>query len=1107
MSTELNEFLTGLGLGHRFDDFVANGIDMDVIADLTAEDLGEFQLNLGERKRFLKAAHAVGAAKPDTAPAAGPERRQLTVMFVDLVGSTALSASHDVEDLRTVVGAYQTCCAAIIERHNGTIAKYMGDGILAYFGYPSAAEHSAEHAARCGLELIREVNRLTPLPDVQLSCRVAAATGMVIVGDLIGSGDSQERQVVGETPNLAGRLQSLANPDQMVISNSTYQLLKGLFECSSLGNHDLKGFDDPIECFAVNGEHEVASRFRATREGRSLSPLLGREKELDALVAQWDACCTGHLESGLLVAEAGIGKSRLIAELVERISESPHEVIELACHPQFANSALRPFKSLAERLFGWSRSDDAQTRFATLRNYLERHNMASETEIFASTLGLPAEGLYQPPTESPQIQRAGLARGLARLLAGRATATPLLILFEDLHWADSTTLEVLEPLLAGLRDAPVFHVATTRTVEGLALAQDAGVKLMHLTGISGEAAIQLTQSLTGGKSLSTELAAHILSQAEGNPLFLEELTKSLMESEAISEENGVLQVKRSLTESEIPTTLQDSLMARLDRVATAKELAQIGAVVGREFSLDLLSHVCGQPPNIVVAGISVLEQAELVFPVDGKSDKTWVFKHALIQEAAYDSLLRSRRRELHGLIAQAYEAARPDEIASQPEIMAHHLGQAGEHERAIEFGLAAGMGALVRSANSDAVAHARKCLDWVARLPDNPDRCRLELKVQGILTPALMQSQGYSAPDVEESTSRALALLEQHGDQPEAFPNLWGLNLFHHVRSEREQARDVAERFVTLAEKIGDGSQLVAGLPPLSQCSWIEGNLPAAEADLLRCIELYDAAAHAMHGAMYGMDSLSYSRMTLSQVLWMCGRRAEADAAADHAVSHARELNHTNTLGMSLLYRVMLKQQNGLREEVAKDAAEALEYCTRMGVSTPTSYIAMIANWARGDVAASQEIYEIHNMIGAQLGMTYYRSLGVENAIEAGDMETAQHILDVALDQARNTGEGYWLPQLLRLQARIDTNPETAREHLREASRHARQSGAHTLDALAMIDMLCLADGDDDAALRARLQELVEGNGIELPAYALAKLETHAAGTSQGPGGQAGIAT
>lgn len=1089
MSTELKEFLAAVGLNHRFDDFVANGIDMDVIAELTAEDLSELNLNMGERKRFLKATRTATASEPDAAPVAGPERRQLTVMFVDLVGSTALSASHDVEDLRTVVGAYQTCCAAIIERHSGTIAKYMGDGILAYFGYPSAAEHSAEHAARCGLELIRDVNRLTPLPDVQPSCRVAAATGMVIVGDLIGSGDSQERQVLGETPNLAGRLQSLANPNQMVISNSTYQLLKGLFECSSLGKHDLKGFDEPIECFAVDAELEIESRFRARREGRSLSPLRGRAKELDALVAQWNACRGGHLESGLLVAEAGIGKSRLIAELVERISESPHEVIELACHPQFKNSALRPVKSFAERLFDWAGSDDAKVRFHKLKDYLERHNMDEETATFASTLGLPADGLYEPPTESPQIQRAALARGLSRLLAGRATSAPLLILFEDLHWADTTTLEVLEPLLAGLRNSPVLHIATTRTIDGLTLAQDPTVAVQHLSGISGDAAIELTRGLTGGKALSEELTNHILAQAEGNPLFLEELTKSLIESDAVSEKNGVLHVKRNSIQSEIPTTLQDSLMARLDRVATAKELAQIGAVIGREFSLDLLSHVCKQPAGVVVAGVSVLEQVELVFPVDGKSEKTWIFKHALIQEAAYDSLLRSHRRELHGLIAQAFETIRPEEIASQPEVMAHHLGQAGEYGSAIEFGLAAGMAALVRSANADAVAHGRKCLDWAARLPDDQDRGRLELKIQAILTPALMQSQGYSAPDVEESTSRALKLLELHGDLPEAFPNLWGLNMYHHVRSERKHARDVAERFVGLAERVDDGSQLVAGLPLVGQCSWIEGNLADAEAELRRGMDLYDVEAHGMHGAMYGLDSHSYCRLTLSQVLWMTGRKTEATAAADDALSHARSLNHTNTIGMALLYQIMLKQQNGMRDEVAHDALEALDYCARMGVSTPTSYIAMIANWAQGDVVASQEIYKVHNMIGARLGMTYYRSLGAENAIDAGDIDTANEILSDALDQARNTGEGYWLPQLLRLQARIETDPDLARAHLREAIEQARASGALMLDALAIIDILLLGDTEDGSALLARLQGLIDIHRVELPAFARGRLE------------------
>lgn len=1084
MSAELKEFLAGIRLEHLYDVFVSNGIDIDVVTELDADDLIELKLNMGERKRFLKAARTREEKPVDRSVIAGPERRQLTVMFVDLVGSTALSASHDVEDLRTVVGDYQSCCAAIIQKHGGTIAKYMGDGILAYFGYPSAAEHSAEHSARCGLELIEAVNQLTPLPNVRLSCRVAAATGMVIVGDLIGSGDSQERQVVGETPNLAGRLQSLAVPDQMVISARTNQLLTGLFECESLGQHDLKGFEDPLECFAVIRELDIESRFRARREGRSLSPLRGRDAEMATLLNSWQNSHAGKLCSALIVADAGIGKSRLIAELIERITDDPHEVIELSCHPQFVNSALKPLANFAERLFGWVRGDSPASQFSKLSDYLVAHGMKSEIASFASTLGIPADDLYEPPTESPQIQRFTMTRGLARLLASRAQKTPLLILFEDLHWADATTLELLPHLLDGLKREPILFVASSRNAIDLEIARSPDTITMELTGIDAQSAIEMTHNLTGGKSLSKDLTDHILSQAEGNPLFLEELTKSLLESDAVKEENGILQVRHNI-QSQIPSTLQDSLMARLDRVATAKELAQIGSVIGREFSLDLLTDVCEQPPNIVIAGVSVLEQAEIVFPVEGKQEKTWIFKHALIQEAAYDSLLRSRRKELHNLIAQAYEKVRPEEIRNQPEILAHHMGNAGQYTQAINHGLAAGLAALMRSENVDAVAHGKKCLEWTKQVSDTEERGRLELKVQAILTPALMQSQGYSAPDVEESANRALELLEAHGDLPEAFPNLWGLKMYRHVRSERKQARDIAERFVALAERIGDGSQLVAGLPPLGQCSWIEGNLGEAESELRRGIQLYDRSEHGMHGAMYGMDSLSYCEMTLAQVLWITGRRTEAVLTADAALSHARELNHTNTIGIALLYQIMLKQQNGMKKMVSSDAAEALQYCERMGVSTPTSYIAMISNWSRGDFVTSQEIYEMHNMIGAQLGMTYYRSLGAENAIDAGDYATAKQILDTALEQARITGEKYWLPQLLRLQSRIEDSAEKAIDLLSDACTTAQASGAKMLEAMAIMDLLEKSETGNRKELGERLNTLVNIDKIELPEFAM----------------------
>lgn len=1085
MSSAFRDFLSSVGLEDRLGVLTENGIDLDVVGDLTADDLKELGLNLGERKRFLKAALAAsqGPEAADVQP--GPERRQLTVMFVDLVGSTSLSAAHDVEDYRTVVQSYQQAVTDTVQRHNGTVAKYMGDGVLAYFGYPSATEHSAEHAARCGLDIIEQVKRLTPLAGVRLSCRVAAATGKVIVGDLIGEGGSQERQVVGDTPNLAGRLQSLAEPDQMVVAGATYQLVHGLFECRSLGSHSLKGFDEAIDVYAVVSEKQVESRFRATREVKTLAPLHGRDAELAALIEAWSNSLAGQLQATVIVADAGVGKSRLLAELESRVSDQPYHLVEFSCHPQLKNSALRPLRTYCERMIGWARTEEPATQFAKLAGALTDRSLGDKTDLFASILEIPPAGLYEPPPESPQLQRAAFAAALGAFVHASADGLPLFIILEDLHWADATTLEVLELFLQSLLDTPAFFVATSRPTETSALASSDLVSLLELDGIKTGAAAEIASDVAGGKRLPADLLDKILSQAEGNPLYVEELTKSLLESGLVREEMGQLVASPSLSVTQIPATLQDSLMARLDRVATSKELAQTGSVIGREFDLELIAEVLGQPPDLIAAGISVLEQAEIVFPVTGKTEKTWIFKHALIQEAAYDSLLKSRRRELHGLIAHAYEKIRPDLSSGHPEIMAHHLGNAGEHRRAIGFGLAAGMGALVRSANNEAVAHGLACQNWASQLGDAEERGQLELKVHAMLTPALMQSQGYTAPDAKESARRGLELLEIHGDRPEAFPNLWGLNLFHHVRSERKQARDLAERFVALAERIGDGDQLVVGLPIVGHCSWIEGSLGEAETDLRRAMDLYDVSLHRHHGAHYGFDSLSYAQMALSQVLWMTGRIDQAMTAMDDALAHARELKHTNTVGLALLYRIMLKQQMGLRDEVTRDAAEALDYCGRMGVSTPTSYISMIANWAKRDVDASRGVYEIHDMVGAQLGMTYYRSLGVDVCIETGDLERAREILKPAMEQARHRGERYWLPQLLRLQSKIvlasgDGDPTSP---LREAAVEARTTGASLLEALALIDLLRL-DASDRQSIQSRLETLLETDRVQLPAYA-----------------------
>lgn len=1093
MSKKLLEFLTGVGLPHRYQDFMDNGIDQDVVADLSDADLREVGLNLGERKRFLKASLELTPEETSKDASGGPERRQLTVMFIDLVGSTALSAATDVEDFRAVVTAYQETCTSVIQAHGGTVAKYMGDGILAYFGYPETTEHSAEQAARAGLEIIGKVSRLNPIPNVTLSTRVGAATGQVIVGDLIGSGPSQERQVVGDTPNLAARLQAIASPDEFIIGDLTCQLVKALFKCEPKGAQDIKGFDQPVECFTVEFERQVGSRFRAARVDGGLAPLRGRKAELDGLLEQWTNSLGGQLNMALIGADPGFGKSRLLAALEEDLSSQQHVLVAFYCHPQFNNSTLRPFVDYLGPVFDWQREDGFEDRFNKMSAVLTDAGLADDVAIFATILGIPPDGLYSPRSESAQLQRAAFATAVAKLLVFKAGSAPLLILFEDLHWADATTLEILGGFLDGLTDQPVFFVATSRNADALQLSENPKVNLVRLGVVSANASHEIAQQVAGSRELPKEVMNQILSQAEGNPLFLEELTKGLLESDSLVEKDGELVMDGPIAGSLIPTTLQDSLMARLDRVTTAKEVAQISSVFGREFSLDLLLEVCPHSPRTIEANLAILEDAEIVFPIEGSAEKSWIFKHALIQEAAYESLLRSRRRELHNLIAGSYEKLRKSELTTIPEIMAHHLSRAEEFDRAIEFGLSASMGALVRSANTEALAHAKSCQNWTGKLADKDQRGPTELKVQAIMTPALMQTQGYSSPDVQESARRGLELLEIHGDSPEAFPNLLGLTMFHHVRSERQLARNFSERFVSLAEKIDAGNQLVAGLPLVGQCSWIEGNLKEAEEELQRGMSLYDPEAHRMHGAQYGFDSFSYCQITLSQVLMMKGRITEAMEAAEASLAHARNLEHTNTIGISMLYVTMIKQQLGMRDVVAKETAEALEYCAQMGVTTPTSYIAMIANWAQNNVEGSREIYGVHDMLGAWLGMTYYRSLGAENSVDMGDFKTAQEILDPALEQARTTGEEYWLPELLRLQARIDagTGADTGRKNLEEAVAAARTSGALLLEALAIRDLLKLG-GEDSALLSARMDELCGPLGVQMPEAVMESLLEHA---------------
>ena len=1097
MADTLRAWLERAGLVEIYDGLAAEDVDLDVLLDLTADDMRALGLSIGNIKRLSRAIDRHRAAVTAMARKPGrqqdaPERRRLTVMFIDLVGSTELSAKLDVEDFRLVVATYQSTCAAIVGNHGGAIAKYMGDGVLAYFGYPQAAEHAAENAVRAGLAIIDAIDALEPLPEIRLRTRIGIATGMAIVGDLIGSGASYENQIVGDTPNLAARLQVAAKPNTMLISEATRELVGPLFDYHENTGVSIKGFDLAVTCYSVLAEREVDNRFRAGRGEELLAPLQGRSEELALLTGMWDAARAADNSVAIISAEGGMGKSRLLAALEEAVAAGPHFIVNCSCQPQFQNSTLKPVRTFLSRHARFERGDSPAERFAKVNALLERHGLGEQSPLFAVMLEIPPSGVYAPPEETPQRQRQTYFRAMVELIRAMGQNAPLLISIEDLQWADATTLEFLQTLPEALAGYPSLIVATTRPNTESALASGASVRHIELGGLSDSAVEALARQTAGERDLPASLIRHVQRLAEGNALFVEELTKALLESDAVREADGRIVFEAGASAEAVPATLHDSLMARLDRLDDAKEYAQIASVIGREFSLHLLVEVCGRPSGSVLYGMARLEEAEIVFPYTVEGERHWSFKHALIQEAAYESQLRSRRRALHGAIASAIERVLPEELTLHPEIMAHHLSRAGESGRAIEFGCVAGLGALMRSASAEAVAHTRDCLDWLAGLEPGISRDLAELGIIAIRTPAILQHQGYTAQEIEALEQRVLELLDRVGDRPETFPNLLGFKVFHHVRSERERARDLAERFLALADRLGDESSLAAGLPMIGQCSWIEAKLEEAEEQLRRGIALYDADAHGMHAAQYGFDTLSYCRMTLSQVLWMTGRDAEALREARAALDHARAINHTNTIGLALLYVIMLHQQRGEREEVARLAEEALAYCDRMGVSTPTSYIALIANWAAGNIDGSEELFAVHLALGAKLGLTYYRSLAVENCIEAGDAKRAAELLAPALEQARETGERYWLPRLLALEARVanmtgDGDPIAS---LEAAADEAREHGAWMLEAMALNDLCTLLPGDGSAKRRERLDWLIENFGIKRPEHPFGELDS-----------------
>ena len=692
--TGIAEWLASIGLGEYAQRFGENAIDLSVVRDLTEQDLKDLGVLLGHRRKMLR---AIAELKGDVlrtpqtgtkpAPRDGAERRQLTVMFCDLVGSSALSARLDPEDLRAVIGAYHACIAEVIARNEGVIARYMGDGVLAYFGFPQAHEDDAEQATRAGLALVDAVANLKTDIGTELQVRVGIATGMVVVGDLTGEGAAKEQAVIGETPNLAARLQAFAEPGTVLISESTHRLTDGHFEYRNLGPVALKGWAEPIPAWQVLGASGVESRFEAQHKTR-LTPLIGRDEEIELLLRRWQHATQGEGCVVVLTGEPGIGKSHIALALQERLQAEPHITLRHFCSAHHTNSALYPFIRQLERAARFERSDLPAEKFAKLEALLVRSGADADRVVapLASLLSLPPNDRYRVPELSPQKRKEMTLAALLAQLNGLAAQQPVFVIFEDVHWADPTSLELLTVTLEQVPRLRVLLLITARPEFTPPWPGHAHVTTVSLTRLNRRNGAALIERVTAGKTLPEEVMDQILARTDGVPLFVEELTKTVLETGLLQERDDHYVLNRPLPSMAIPTTLHASLMARLDRLAPVREVAQIGAVVGREFSYELLSTVAGLPKERLEEALAQLVRSELIFCRGEVPQAVYTFKHALVRDAAYSGLLKSRRAALHATIADAFEQRFPEIVEAQPETLAHHLTEAGLFEKAWDIG-------------------------------------------------------------------------------------------------------------------------------------------------------------------------------------------------------------------------------------------------------------------------------------------------------------------------------------------------------------------------------------------------------------------------------------
>jgi class 3 adenylate cyclase len=1077
--TGVGDWLVAIGLRQYAALFEEQRIGLDVVPQLTDEDLKELGIPLGDRKRLLAAIASLAGtdSTQPTAVRAGPvaERRQITVVFCDLIGSTELASRLDPEDLAAAMTSYHDCCKEVIERWGGHVAEFLGDGAVIYFGWPTAHEDDAERAVRAALELVAAVARLPIGSGSTLSSRAGIATGLVMVGDTKSEALAHREGVVGETPNLAARAQSLADPGAVVITPGTRRLIGDRFDLEPLGVHELRGIPRPVEVWRVS-DVRAQSRFEA-RVGDRLSTLVGRQAELERLHDAWRGAAEGGWASVLVLGEAGIGKSRLLEELVVRTATSEREVLRLQCSPYHAATALLPFVDWIRWRAGIDVGSDERVARERLEALVDGFGLERESTIplLGPLLSLPLGEGYDPPRLSLKLQRTRTIELVIELVKRTAGGRPLLLTVEDVHAADATSLELLAHLVERTRGVAGFLAMTARP-SFAARFRRRGLERIELEPLPAGSTLALVEEMTGGKALPTTVRDTIVDWSDGVPLFVEELTRQLLESGPLRDAGEQYVLDTDLAVS-VPATLHDLLVARLDALGSAKVTAQIAAALGPSFSLDLLRAVAPATQRDVATDVDQLCAARILEVVEDDPDGArYAFRHALLREAAYQAQLKTRRREVHRGVARVLEERYPGVVESEPETLAHHLAEGGKPQPAADYLLKAGQKALHASAVQEAITHLSHGVELVQGLTHTVARDRTELRLQALLGTAYMHAKSWGAAEVEAAYTTAARLSDAAETAAEGAWVLWGIWVYHHVRGRVDEAYGAAERIRQLAGSTADpDAALIADMVSFQSCFYT-GRFPESLAYCESFLDGYAPDRHRELADTYSTDLELVCLVHQSIGSFVVGRADHAASISDRIVALVDEVDHPYSVAWASTWGAV---PDLLRGDVRR-ASERVAQGRRIAEENDYAYLRAMATMLEGSLRGRAGHTDAMDEIGR--GLAAFRSTGAEIVVPFFETLCAELLLErerpdeaiILLEDARTRiaqwGERWqeaevWRVEGNALAARND-EPSAVASRFMRAMDLAREQGALGWELRAASDLasyLCGQGHPDEA--------------------------------------------